>query len=357
MEICYYLVIMAIGREEALTTILGEVERGETYSQVSAEVKELGEGLHEYLKGKGITEREASEITSEVGTLMGRVEQITGLKFDDQLLNDVIRIEIDFRHTEALEYDKKCLSAVADAKQRFSDEPTFLVRVVQTTNGKKMVERQETVDEARLRANKCKRQREIFHQELKNTEHQYPIKMVFNGLGRGEFYEQNEKDIMRFVADHAEVVNQIADASADDEEFYKAIAYAAEKSAESKKIRKSYEDALILSLSVGRLGRNLSAVDAERPLTGPSRLDVFNDLCLKMVPDRARFLGEGSNELSGEDIERISKGRIKIVRGQITVDDEVLKDKGRNHGEIIALKEILLLKALADMEEIESSQK
>ncbi|EKE00300.1 MAG: hypothetical protein ACD_22C00051G0006 [uncultured bacterium] len=347
---------MTSNRGEALTTILGEFEGGESYSQISAEIKELGEGLHEYLKGKGIAEREASEITSEVGNLMSRVEQITELKFDDQLLNNVIRMEIDFRRAEALEYDEKCLSAVTSAKQRFSDEPTFLVRVIQSVSGKEIMERQETVDEARSRVDRYKRKYEVFHLELRNTDHQYPIKMIFIGLGIGEFYEQNEKYIMRFVADHAEVINQVADASADDEEFYKAIAQAAEKSVESKKIRESYENALILSLSVGRLERNLATLDTEQPLDGPSRSDVFNDLRLKMIPDRARFLGKGNKELSGEDIERISKDRIKLVSGQIVVDDEVLKDEGRNHGESFALREIQLLKALADMEETESSQ-
>jgi len=220
---------MASGREEALTTILGEVGREEALSQLAAEIaEELGEGLHRYMIIRGVKDREAAEITSDVSAIMVRVGVITGLKFDAQQLNDVIRIEIDNRRAEAQDYDKACLLAVDDARKRFSNNPSFQGGEL-AENRLEILERTETSDEANIRVEKYKKKREEFHRTLMSTEHQYPIAMIFDMQGRREYFEQNEKDLMTFVADHAEAINQLSMTGEDDEDFYRAIAHAAGK--------------------------------------------------------------------------------------------------------------------------------
>ena len=345
---------MTSQRSEALTGILDEFGGNQPNTRASAEVLgDVKKGFRDYLERKGIGERESDEIISATRIRIGKVEEITGLGFDDKLLSEVIAMEISRRRYEAQTYDQECLAAVIDAKRRFSKDPMPRIKVEAAPTGNMLVDKVETTQEAQERVAEYQRAREVFHEELKTrTEHQYPIKMVLYRLGKREFYNQNEPALMRFAADHTEVISQVSEAQADDERFYDAIALAAVKSVENRNLEESFEPGAVYSLATGRLHRQVTTLDDERPTGGVSRAAVYHNLCLKMIPDRARAYGRGMKEEgpSADDIERTSGGRVKLAGEQIEVDGKILQNEGGTTVENLYLKQIKVLKVLAGLE-------
>jgi len=76
---------------------------------------------------------------------------------------------------------------------------------------------------------------------------------------------------------------------------------------------------------------------------------LFEDLRLKLIPDRAMIVGGGTDEFTGDEIESATGGVIRFEKRQILIHDQVLTSEGRNSVESLALKEIAILKALADI--------
>jgi hypothetical protein len=334
-------------RTESLTTIAAEFGDYKPGSAPSERVsEEVRADLRGYLEARGLRKKEADEIAETIGERLGKIEHITHLGMDEQLLNDLVGGEIIKRKSAAEVEDRECESIVDQAKGRFDPRPSLKIQV---NHGQSLGTVRETPTEAQQRVDHYRQSREEFRTRLSFTEHKDPIKMVFYQTGKGAYYEQNQAKIREYLARHADVLNQVAGAEIDDERFYISVATAATQSLEAAYVDSTFEEVAIASSAVGRLYREAEKLDKEQQPAGLTKVAAFRYLELQGVGDRVRLLEPDTSGPNSVDIERVSGGRIKMAGRQVEVDGQVLEKRSGGNPRQQRENEIRILRALVDV--------